>query len=315
MRCGASNSSWLPGADSRAASACSRSRPLDGRKPLEREPAGGDVAGHAQRGQRAARPGDRQHAVPGRGHRRHQTCAGVADRRRAGVADQGYPFAGRQALQNLAGRGGLVVLVQGQQRLVQTQVLQQGAADAGVLAGHPVGQGQHVDGAQGDVGQVADRRGDDVECAGRIAAAHRPPVGAACSSREDEVFNAGSRRAPRGDAAEARALAHLQRAGPGAGGAQLSGRARPAGARRRGRPDPARPRRHAGVRARCARAAALRMAAPRPASWRPSSARLVFAAQHYLRRLPTPPPCRFDVVALDGDRLEWLPAAFDAAAW
>ncbi len=41
--------------------------------------------------------------------------------------------------------------------------------------------------------------------------------------------------------------------------------------------------------------------------------RLVLAAQHYIGRLHTPPPCRFDVVALDGDRIEWLRAAFDAA--
>lgn len=41
--------------------------------------------------------------------------------------------------------------------------------------------------------------------------------------------------------------------------------------------------------------------------------RLVLAAQHYLRRLTPPPPCRFDVVAIDGERVEWLRAAFDAA--
>ena len=40
--------------------------------------------------------------------------------------------------------------------------------------------------------------------------------------------------------------------------------------------------------------------------------RLVFAATHYLRRLAVPPPCRFDVVAVDGDHIEWLRAAFDA---
>jgi putative endonuclease len=39
--------------------------------------------------------------------------------------------------------------------------------------------------------------------------------------------------------------------------------------------------------------------------------RLVFAASHYLRRLASPPPCRFDVVAVDGERVEWLRAAFD----
>lgn len=41
-------------------------------------------------------------------------------------------------------------------------------------------------------------------------------------------------------------------------------------------------------------------------------ARIVLAAQHYLRRFATPPPCRFDVVAIDGERLAWLRGAFDA---
>lgn len=41
-------------------------------------------------------------------------------------------------------------------------------------------------------------------------------------------------------------------------------------------------------------------------------AHLRLAAQHYLLRLPAPPPCRFDVVAIDGERIEWIRAAFDA---
>jgi putative endonuclease len=39
---------------------------------------------------------------------------------------------------------------------------------------------------------------------------------------------------------------------------------------------------------------------------------LLLAAQHYLLRLASLPPCRFDVVAIDGDALTWLKAAFDA---
>jgi putative endonuclease len=39
---------------------------------------------------------------------------------------------------------------------------------------------------------------------------------------------------------------------------------------------------------------------------------LVLAAQHFLRGLPALPPCRFDVVAIDGETIEWLQAAFDA---
>jgi len=44
----------------------------------------------------------------------------------------------------------------------------------------------------------------------------------------------------------------------------------------------------------------------------PKQRRIVRAAQHYLMSLATLPPCRFDVVAVDGDALQWLPAAFDA---
>jgi putative endonuclease len=41
--------------------------------------------------------------------------------------------------------------------------------------------------------------------------------------------------------------------------------------------------------------------------------RLVFAAQHYLLRWRVCPPCRFDVVTLNADQVDWLVAAFDAA--
>ena len=41
--------------------------------------------------------------------------------------------------------------------------------------------------------------------------------------------------------------------------------------------------------------------------------RIVLAARHYLMRHKSPPPCRFDVVAIDGDHIEWLKAAFDTA--
>ncbi len=41
--------------------------------------------------------------------------------------------------------------------------------------------------------------------------------------------------------------------------------------------------------------------------------RIVRAARHYLLRLPGLPPCRFDVVAVDGGQIGWLKAAFDAA--
>jgi putative endonuclease len=47
--------------------------------------------------------------------------------------------------------------------------------------------------------------------------------------------------------------------------------------------------------------------------------RIVFAARHYLARLPSLPPCRFDVVSLEGvgeqQRIDWLKAAFDASGY
>jgi putative endonuclease len=40
--------------------------------------------------------------------------------------------------------------------------------------------------------------------------------------------------------------------------------------------------------------------------------RIVFAARHYLMKLASPPPCRFDVVLVEPQGIEWIVAAFDA---
>lgn len=40
--------------------------------------------------------------------------------------------------------------------------------------------------------------------------------------------------------------------------------------------------------------------------------RIVLAARHYLMRFAASPPCRFDVVLVEGPALEWLKAAFDS---
>ena len=39
--------------------------------------------------------------------------------------------------------------------------------------------------------------------------------------------------------------------------------------------------------------------------------RLVRAAQFYLLRYPTTPPCRFDIIAIDGGELDWLRNAIE----
>lgn len=47
--------------------------------------------------------------------------------------------------------------------------------------------------------------------------------------------------------------------------------------------------------------------------------RLIFAARHYLSRLSRMPPCRFDVVAVQGEgddgQIEWIEGAFTADGW
>ena len=40
--------------------------------------------------------------------------------------------------------------------------------------------------------------------------------------------------------------------------------------------------------------------------------RIVFAARYFLLKLRQPPPCRFDVVAVEGEDLLWFKAAFEA---
>ncbi len=42
--------------------------------------------------------------------------------------------------------------------------------------------------------------------------------------------------------------------------------------------------------------------------------RLIYAARHYLLSMASPPPCRFDVLAIDGELIEWIQAAFDTSA-
>jgi putative endonuclease len=45
--------------------------------------------------------------------------------------------------------------------------------------------------------------------------------------------------------------------------------------------------------------------------WR-KQRRIVFAARHYLMRFGAPPPCRFDVISMEGGSIRWMRAAFDA---
>lgn len=121
----------------------------------------------------------------------------------------------------------------------------------------------------------------------------------------------------RGDAAEELALAHLQRAGlrlvqrnfktPGRGGGEIDLIMR--------EPDSTLVFVEVRQRASASRGGAGGSVTPL------KQRRIVFAARHFLLRLGSEPPCRFDVVLIDGaigsgeaPAVQWLRAAFDAAA-
>jgi putative endonuclease len=111
-----------------------------------------------------------------------------------------------------------------------------------------------------------------------------------------------------GDAAEAVALAHLQRAGlrllarnyrtPGRGGGEIDLVMRA--------PD------GTVVFVEVRRRASLAHGGAAASIGAAKRRRIVFAARHYLMQLATPPPCRFDVVVLEPGGPQWLRAAFDA---
>ena len=112
-----------------------------------------------------------------------------------------------------------------------------------------------------------------------------------------------------GDAAEALALQHLQRAGlrliarnyrtPGRGGGEIDLIMRA--------PD------GTCVFVEVRQRASTRHGGAAASVSATKQRRIVFAARYFLARLTSWPPCRFDVVALDGGQIEWLQGAFDAA--
>lgn len=129
------------------------------------------------------------------------------------------------------------------------------------------------------------------------------------------MFNWGSRSKPdtkaRGDAAEDLALAHLLRSGLRL--LERNYRVAAGPSRRAGEVDLILLDRDGTlvfveVRARAHASHGGAAASVTPAK----QARLIYAARHYLLRHASPPPCRFDVVAIDGAELNWLQGAFDA---
>lgn len=119
----------------------------------------------------AARSRQGHHAQTGSLHRPHQPGPRIADRRRTRIAHIGHALPLLQPFHHLLRCLLFIVLVQRQQtrsgrgNAIGAQHLR---GMARVLAGNHIHQLQHMQRAQRNVGQIADRRGDQIERAGGI---------------------------------------------------------------------------------------------------------------------------------------------------
>ena len=129
---------------------------------------------HARRtqcGDDAAGSGKRHHAQACGLHRLYQHRARIADCGGACIAHIGHALPLLQAFHHLLRRLLLIVLVQRQQARCGRRNpvgAQQLCRMARILAGDGIGQLQHMQRTQRDIGQIADRRGHQIERAGGI---------------------------------------------------------------------------------------------------------------------------------------------------
>ena len=107
--------------------------------------------------------GHRKYRHTSRDGRCGDLASGIGDAGRARVADDGDARARPERCGEFNGAGGLVVLVVADGGRADTEVVEQLLRLARVLAGDAVDRAQDAQGAQGDVLQIADGRGDEVE--------------------------------------------------------------------------------------------------------------------------------------------------------
>lgn len=107
----------------------------------------------------------------------------VGDAGHAGIGDDGDGFTCAGGGGEFGGAAGFVVFVKGDEGFAGDAVVgEEGAGVAGVFAGDAVGGFEDLDGAQGEVGEVADGGGDDDDAA---AGFHGDGVGGRCTGRGD----------------------------------------------------------------------------------------------------------------------------------
>src|SRR4029453_11360937 len=147
-------------------------------KTVGREPAQRERCEHRRRSWQ------RGHACARGARFAHQLVAGVGYERCAGVRDQRDRSAGAEPSDELRSRlRGIVLMVSGE-RGRDAIVVEKLAGDASVFAGDQLGGGKYLERPHGDVTQIADRGGDQIEpgwqrrCGGGTAVENIVPGGA-----------------------------------------------------------------------------------------------------------------------------------------
>ena len=91
----------------------------------------------------------------------HEPGPRIRNHRRAGIGDKRHRFTGLHALHQPGLDFAGIVIVIGQQRTFDLVARQQFGGDARILTSDDIGLAKRVEGAERNVTEIADRRGDD----------------------------------------------------------------------------------------------------------------------------------------------------------
>src|SRR5205809_3838567 len=133
-----------------------------GQKTAEVERIGGQARG-GERCDDGGRPGNGDHRNAGANGGGGQSVSGVGHERHTGIGDQGDIGSGEQLGHQFLGARGFIVFVITDERPADFVVVEQVASMARILTSDQVHFAQGAYGAVGDVFQVADGRGHEIE--------------------------------------------------------------------------------------------------------------------------------------------------------
>jgi hypothetical protein len=130
-------------------------------KPSEQEAVVGQ-ARQRQRGERRARPRQRRHRDVRRPRLAHQPEAGIGNQRRPRIADQRHGL-GPHRLDQPRSHVIAAMVIVAPHRLAQAEMSHELAGHAGVFAGDCVAPRQGLGCPHGQVAEIANRRGDNIQ--------------------------------------------------------------------------------------------------------------------------------------------------------